>query len=385
MGDKNLKISAMKNLPMHYLSGLAVVALFLSSSSEAMALSLFGPNHALAVEKLPAEYLDYKTIDNISEFENHTIARFQHTIVSDQIRFDGFGGVPTGVESVINTKTNNVIIKVTSKVDDDRLRYSFYKLDIEGNIIDSHEFVRNFLIKENTGDEQMVGATFLVNREMTYYSTWLLDGDKTRKPFIHINQDLAWSDDQVNTFFADMAKKSTRLDEFSIYEKISPQENKKRIRKVYYLNSTGKWYVLYGNSLKNENGSGKRLSGFNTLFKDFNETERFFKRYVPPANISIPYFEKQKYSKFEAGSNNGSGRYMVYKWEGMAYYQLKVDNDILKFKNMASLSYNDFGGRDKDFPPKETLLSKFAYYSNPNLKYTLFLANDLIYVIKPKK
>jgi hypothetical protein len=382
-GDIDLKMVAMKNLPIRLVSGLAALALSLSLSSEVLALNLFAPNHSLVIEKLPAEYIDYKTIDNISEFENHTIARFQHTIRSDQVRFGGFDGVPTGVEHAINKTTNNVIIKVTTKIDGDKLKYSFYKLDIEGNIIDSHEFVRNFLIKENTGDEQMVGATFLVNREMTYYSTWPLNGDKTRKPFIHINQDLAWSDEQVNTFYADVAKKSTRLDEFSVYEKINPQENKKRIRKVYYLNSTGKWYVLYGNSLK-EDYSGKGLSGFNTLFKDFTETERFFKRYVPPDNISVPYFEKQTYSKYEAGNHNGSGTYMVYTWEGMAYYQLKVGNDTLKFKNKASLSYDDFGGRDKDFPAKETLLPKFAYYSNPNLKYSLFSVNDMIYVIKNK-
>ena len=82
--------------------------------------------------------------------------------------------------------------------------------------------------------------------------------------------------------------------------------------------------------------------------------------------------------------HNGSGQYMVYTWEGMAYYQVKVEDSILRFKNPAKLSYNDFGGKDKYFPAKETLLPKFAYYSNPDLKYKMLSVNDMVYIIKNK-
>jgi hypothetical protein len=375
-------------MSMKILKNFVMMAMLLGLLTKVSALDLFGPNHSQVIEKLPVEYSDYKTIDNIFKFDNFSVERFKHITVSDQLRFSNFDGVPVYTEHDINKKTNYVIIKTTTKIDANKLEDHFYKLDTDGNIIDSHHFIRNFLTRENTGEEVMLGATFLVNKELMYHTTWPLDGDKTKIPFTVINQDLAWSDDKVNEFYKDIQSKSVRSDELQFYEKVSPTENKRRIRKVYYLNATGKWYVLYGNTLSNSMHSDtveKRIKKEPpTLFKEFSENNRFFKRYVPPVNITVPYFQRLKYSKYLVGNQNGSGQYMVYTWEGMAYYQVKVEDSVLKFKNPAKLSYSDFGGKDKDFPAKETLLPKFAYYSNPNLKYKMLSVNDMVYIIKNK-
>ncbi|MNQ46934.1 hypothetical protein D3C85_607610 [compost metagenome] len=318
------------------------------------------------IEKLPTEFADYKYIDEITEFENHTIEKFKTPPRAT-------------VEHNINKVTNNVIIKVATDVDDSTRLYEFYKLDTSGNIIDRRQFTRSFLIKENTGDEEMVDGVFLVNKEKAYYSTWPFNGDNTKKPFTPINQELTWSTEQVDAYYKEVVRKSARLDDLAAWEKISPQENKRRVRKIYYLNSTSEWYILYGNSLKSDY-SGKRISGFNTLFTDFTDTERSFGRYVPPNNITIPYFERQTYSKFCASDQVGC--HMSYSWDGVGYYQVTVGESSLKFKNKGSLSRTDFKG--ETFPPKESLLVDFAYYTNPNLKYSLFSANEHLYIIKRK-
>jgi hypothetical protein len=319
-------------------------------------------------EKLPTEFSDYKYIDEITEFENYTVEKFK---------------VPprSTVEHSLNKTTNNIIIEIATDVDDHTRQHTFYKLNTSGNIIDSHQFSRSFLIAKKTGDEQLVGGTFLVNKENSYYSTWPLNGDKTKRPFTPINQDLAWSTEQVDAYYKEITKKSARLDDVETYEKISAHENKRRIRKVYYLNTTGKWYVLYGNSLTSD-FSGKRLSGINTLFKDFTDVERGFGRYTPPSNITIPYFEKQTYSKYCAQNAGSSGCSMNYTWEGIGYYQVTIADVIFKFKNKGSLSRSDFKGTA--FPPKETLLNNFAYYTMPALTYSLFSANEELYLIKHK-
>lgn len=360
--------SSQKDRLMHRIVRAAAIGVFtLLAGVEAHSANLPFLNDA--PEKLPAEFADYQNITDITDVGNYTLEPFN---------------VPPSstVEHSINKANNTVIIKTTTPINDHTKQYVFYKLDTAGKIVDTYAFTRNLLIAQSTGDEQLVDGVFLVNKEHTYYTTWPLDGDKTRKPLIPINQDLAWSAEKLNAFYADLVQKSTRLDQFAVYEAISPTENKRRVRKVFYLNSTGKWYVLYGNTLKSD-FTGKQLPVFNTLFTDFTETERYFGRYVPPANIRIAYFEKITYEKFKSsGGSNNNASHMNYLWQGMGYYQVALGNGTLKFKNKGTLSRTDFKG--EQFPPKESLLVDFAYYSNPHLKYALFSANDTLYLIKSK-
>src|SRR6218665_2468398 len=114
-------------------------------------------------EKLPAEYADYKLIDEIKDIENYTVEKFAIQPNST-------------VEHSINTRTHNVIIAVTTEIDDRTRLRTFYKLDSSGTIIDQHQFTRSLLIKDNTGDEEMVGGAFLVNKEKAYTTTWPLNG-----------------------------------------------------------------------------------------------------------------------------------------------------------------------------------------------------------------
>lgn len=317
-----------------------------------------------AGEKLPAEYADYKVIDEIKDIGNYTVEKFDIQPNST-------------VEHSINARTHNVIIAITTEIDDRTRLRTFYKLDRSGTVIDTYQFTRSLLIKDHTGDEEMVGGAFLVNKEKAYTTTWPLDGDTTQKPFIAVNKDLAWSAEKVDAFYKEVVKNSARLDDVVVWEKVSAQENKKRVSKVYYLNSTGKWYVLYGNSLTSDY-SGKSLSTTNTLFENFTRDERFFRRYKPPGNISIPYFERQSYEKFCAADQVGC--HTVYLWSGKGYYQVALNNGLLKFKSQGSLSHTD----GKEFPAKESLLVDFAYYTNPNLNYSLFSANEALYLIKEK-
>jgi hypothetical protein len=324
------------------------------------------PFFSAKIEPLPAEYAHYKFIEDIKEFGHHTIERFN---------------VPSRstVEHSINKVTNNVIIQVATDLNPETRQHVFYKLDTTGVVIDQHQFKRSFLIKDQTGEEEIVDGVYLINLEKGYYTTWPLNGDKTQRPFTPVNQDLAWSTEQVDAFYNDVVKQSTRLDDVESWHINSDGDGIRRINKVFYLNKTGKWYILYSKSLGTDY-SGKSIKGFNTLFTGFTDVERGFGRYTPPANIAIPHFQKEKYEKFCASNQVGCS--MFYTWEGTGYYQVKVGDSTLNFKNKASLSRTDFKG--EEFPAKESLLVNFAYYTNPNLKYSMFSANEALYLIKEK-
>jgi hypothetical protein len=114
------------------------------------------------------------------------------------------------------------------------------------------------------------------------------------------------------------------------------------------------------------------------LFTDFTNDKRSFGEYTPPLNITIPHFQKEKYKKFCASDQVGC--HMAYYWNGIGYYQVKVGNSTLTFKNKASLSHD----KGEEFPAKESLLVNFAYYTNPHLKFSLFSANEALYLIREK-
>lgn len=98
-------------------------------------------------EKLPTEFSDYKYIDEITEFENYTVEKFK---------------VPprSTVEHSLNKTTNNIIIEIATDVDDHTRQHTFYKLNTSGNIIDSHQFSRSFLIAKKPGTSNWLAALF---------------------------------------------------------------------------------------------------------------------------------------------------------------------------------------------------------------------------------
>lgn len=319
---------------------------------------------------LPAEFSSYQYIDDISAFGGgHTLEKFKYS-------------APGQMQYSINKNQDTLIIKTTSPIYDHTKRFSFYKLNSSGDIVDEHQFIQSSLVEQHSGTEELVGGSFLVNKENTYYTTWPIDGDKTKKQLIPVNKNLAWSDAQVDAYYAAIVEKAARVDSFIEYEAINSHENKARTRVVYYLNTTGKWYVLYGNSLRGGyTGKGLR-AGENIIFKDFDISTRMDDAYIPPPNITIPYFEKLMYRKTVSagGGSTNSASSVSYHWDGIGYFQVAVGGSVLKFKNNATLSHTDFG--TQQFPAKESLLSALAYYTNPRLKFALLLVNGSLYIIR---
>ncbi|UXL37059.1 hypothetical protein N7D90_15875 [Pseudomonas fragi] len=323
-------------------------------------------------DKLPVEFSNYQYIDDISVFEGgYVIERFKYS-------------APGRMRYSINKSKDNVIIEVVSSIDDQTRKFSFYKLSALGCIIGEHNFIQSTLVARRSGTEELVGASFLVNKVNSYYTTWPVDGDRQRKPFVPINKDLAWSAEKVDAYYAAILEKAARVDSFIEFEAVSVKENKARTRVVYYLNSTGRWYVLFGDSLRG-GYTGKGLhSGENIIFKDFGSGVHLNEEYSPPANITIPYFQKTDYRKTVSagGGSTNSASSVSYHLDGIGYFQVVVNGSVLKFKNKGVLSRREGGSHV--FPSKESLLSGFSYYTSPSLKYSLLLVNDMLYVIRAK-
>lgn len=324
-----------------------------------------------AQETLPVEFSEYAQLTNFMQFKGYTLERFLSESSGE-------------LEHGINKNSNQLIIKSTTTIDEGTQRETYYKLDVNGEVIDEYTFYKSSYIAIDTGVEHLVDGTFLVNLEKLYYTTWPLNGNKTRRPFTPINEDLSLPASEVDSVYSDITRKAARLDESIAWEQISARENKQRVRKVFYLNDTARWYVLYGNSLKSDY-TGKEIAIFNSLFKSRDP----FAPHTPPNNITIPYFERHnnRIIRSHGGGSTNSGPSTTFIQEGMAYYQLRIGGDILRFKVPEELSVNKSGTAyaidvGVKYPPKEVLLNQFDYYTNTNLNYALLSVHGALYLVK---
>lgn len=320
---------------------------------------------------LPVEFSEYAQLSNFMQFGDYTLEHFLSETSGEK-------------EHGINKYSNHIIIKNTSAIDEGTQRESYYKLDVNGKVIDEYNFYKSSYSAIGTGGENLVDGTFLVNLEKLYYTTWPLNGNRTRRPFTPINEDLSLSDREVDSIYSDITKKAARIDESIAWEQISASENKRRVRKVFYLNDTARWYVLYGNSLKSDY-TGKEIEIFNSLFKSRDP----FISLTPPSNITIPYFERHnnRIIRSHGGGSTNSGPSTTFIQEGMAYYQLRIGGDVLRFKVPEELSVTEPGtaystGVGVKYPPKEVLLNQLDYYTNTHLNYALFSVHGALYLVK---
>jgi hypothetical protein len=312
-------------------------------------------------ERLPIVYKNYKPLDRIHNFGKHTI----------QLAFE-IKGINNGatldqnVEHYLNNN-NELIIQTAKRLSSDSFLFHFYKLDKAAKVIDSVSFLRSYLIKDSTGEEALFNG-YLINKELKYYKTWPMDGNRSKVFFTPINKNLTWSDERINHYYDSIKQNYLYLDELDEWEAVNSEENKMRIRKIFLLDKT--WYILYGNNLKSGDiNHVMSIGSENNLFKAYH-AEDMASLPIEHANFSLDYVHEENYVK-EEGINYGSYNYY---WEGVLYFHLVVGNDTLKFKSNQKWLEDE---------PVDKFKLDYGFYQNNQLNYSLF-TNDgkKLYIIK---
>ena len=233
---------------------------------------------------------------------------------------------------------------------EDKSEKSFYKIDSIGNLIDSITYRKDY-------STVIFGEYILQNLA---YSSWIIDGDTTRKNYIAYNAGANWSEEKVEDEFDRLKRRAKDVFYFK-YERLwdynDPRKERKIDKAVFLID--GKWNALYGKNLYvNLNDLPDNI--LTNLIPDSSDFDK---------PNSIAYVADFK--KINRAQKN--------QWNGFAYINLFYKTDTIKIK--AKLAKNE--------NPKNDLVKypayNFGYYTPEGLPYALIAQDHIYYIIKEKK
>ena len=306
------------------------------------------------------------------------------------------------IKHFISAQSNLIVItskipndRDAKEVDEDRYGggnrilqdFTTYKLNENGDLIDQYTFKRTH---ENY--TEILFDDYIVNQKKEYYKTWVIDGDTTAKPFISINKDLKWDEEQQIKKFDEMYDKA---EYYKIEGYNHSSENSVEQQIIYFTD--GKWYKLFINTfLPNRYGKPDDLGETThkaNLFGKYDTRnwgdEPNWKYFKPT------YFQRIKLEKVthSIGGNTPSSDEPY--WTGNLFCQLYVNKDILKFKK--PMSFGKYGETSKFYEAKgeniaqlknelEEYYYPYFYFSSTRLNFKLFtIKNNQLYIIKQLK
>lgn len=329
-------------------------------------------------EKTPKEYAAYKNLSQIKDFgSHHTVA-----LISKAQAFSPRLQLYEISDSCILIHAVTAMKHFDNGAGDSGDNYTnvLKKIDAKGNVIDTLHFKSSSSNQSEFGNP-VVANKQLVNMEKAYYQTWPTDGDKTKKKFVMVNKDFAWSDEKIASYYSNIAFDAKYLQNLYYYLDDSVPYDKRKC-KVFFRNN--EWHILFGltDEIKDDSYNRKPVKSESVAISENDGA------------IKFRYFQKTSYESYLMGSHNGSGTYKTYYWKGTAYFDLKMANDTLHFKK-EDVTLEDYDTRKKF--KKDIVLTKeqklqnlakeISVYKNPNMDFVLLqedLRSDNLYVAKRK-
>lgn len=273
-------------------------------------------------------------------------------------------------------------------LEEDLFGYRYTKLDENANVINTL-FVsleggqRTCFIREYAIDKR--------SKADYYYTTWPLNGDKTRKNMSVLNEDLSMTDEKT----IELEEQLLRKAEYYFYELDYRTKANYEVSstKMLFACNDGKWQLLYITS-------PKRIAYIKDDLKSDRYRDDFYKNWTHERDdeykkFTLKYFIKEKKVKYtmpQGGHSGGSsGGYSDKAWVGTGYFDIPLLNDTLKIMQ-SDLIVEDVS----PFPKKRYYLSNgnneplssfhFNITTGSSLNYAI-LSNSLwrVYVIRKKQ
>lgn len=370
--------------------GGIVIVLILMVAFKSEAFQIYYAN-ATNNTKLPGKF------ENYHDLKSEKTIRFGHYEMT--LVFKSF----EPIRHFISTQNNLIVI--TSKILEDRDRkavqedqygggnrtyqdFITYKLNKDGDILDKYIYKRT---SENY--TEILFGDYIINTEREYYKTWVLDGNKTEKPFKYQNKDLQWNEAHQISLFKKIITEATYYTiEGNNY--VADGDNPKQ-QIIYFLNN--EWCKLFLDCLlpdrKNVDDQKGETTYLSNLFGQYADNEWGNK---PDWNNFKPvYFQRVKMESITHNIGGGTPSTSEIVWNGNLFCQLYVDNDTLKFKKPMVLG--ELGETHKFFEAKgeqiaglksefERYYYPYFYYSDQTLNFKLFTTNKTeLYLIKQMK
>ena len=341
--------------------------------------------------KLPKAYESYQTVitDEPIYFGKYEM----------QLKFKSFDPI----RHFISSQHNLIVItsripkdRDAEKVENDRYGggnmifqdFTTYKLNKEGEIIDSYIFKRT---SENY--TEILFDDYIVNINKDYYKTWIIDGDTLSKPFVFQNKDLKWSEELQLKFYQNII---TEGEYYKIDGSNYKGEGKNPEQQIVYF-SNGKWFKLFTNIVLPNRDDIRNPLGETTYYANvFGKYEKNNYGDAPDwRNFQPVYFQREKFERVTHNIGGNSASSESIEVNGNLLCNLYVGKDTLKF--IKPISFGESGSTQYFYRAKgekiaehkdalEKYYNPYFYYSSRKLNFKLFTIDKTrLYVIKPLK
>ncbi len=251
-------------------------------------------NTMLKFSSLPHEFANYPTLDSLVLANKSTITTFTSAFP----------------ENALQLNDSTICISTYAEDNDEQLTSTWTKIDANGKPIDS------LMIANNNVFEQ---ERYLVNREESNYSTWLLDGDASFKPFTLVEDGRIVTEKEFKTHTLNV--------DYSDYDYYVDPETKNRYVKTAYYKER-QWYEIH--STETYYIKKNCCSHNDILLKDIKE------------KLKLLHFEKERWygDPFPDLRFHFNGK-IPERWTGTGYFELQTKGKTIKLKIKYLYQYPD--------------------------------------------
>lgn len=245
--------------------------------------------YKIRFESTPTEFHNYQYLRKLATKQNSDIRLFDASIVrSGHINGDSLIWI---VEYGDSRKDESLDVD------------TYYKINIEGVVIDSLKIFNHHT--RNIND-------YLINKKDSYFYSWLIDGDRTKKPIIPIqNKTTLLTEKELEPYLKDAVSISSYI--------LRDSTTDCNIQKIiFYKNKT--WYETLTNA-------NYYISECNTNYKQLSF--KYFEDTFVESHFTKERWCGHRFPDFRLALNGRTPEY----WKGTSYYNLSEWNKNLKFKD----------------------------------------------------
>lgn len=336
-----------------------------------------GNKEEKALEEIPQKYQSYQSISDSLKTEKYQLESFNQGKykLTQIVHFNPSDSTLVVMGSNYGAPAQSLPRPII---------HEYYKLDAQGNVLDSLEL---------SGEETALTRDgYLVDKD--YHSSWMIDGDATKKPYQVLNDSLDWdaNAEKDSAAFEKLYKTATQV----IYEEY--HIDRKPYGAIKLLND-GVWTKLqkpeyFDRTFRFETYPAKPI-----VVYDQNPTTRpsevdgFQHSHLPNLaeegdsytgknkHLSMVHFRKVKFmeSKDNGAFNPNSMTYAA-KWKGDGFMYLSYKGDTIPFKIALDKMKREEGVYEREYA------HPLRFYTNEQLNFGIVSENygDL-FLIKPIK
>lgn len=327
------------------------------------------------LEEIPEQYQNYQSLSDSFkttsyQLESFHLGKFKLTQVVD-----------------FNPSDNSLVIMgsnygAPAQSLPRHIRHSYYKLDTQGTVIDSLEL--------SDSETAFTRDGYLVGKD--FYSSWMLEGDATKKPYQFLNDSLVWNANAEKDVAA--FEKLYETATIVIYEEY--HIDRKPHGSIKLLND-GVWTKLLKSEYFDRTFRFETYPAKPIVVNERNPTTRpsevdgFSHSHLPNLaeegdiykgeneHLSMVHFRRVKFieSKDNGAFNPNSMTYAA-KWEGDGFMHLAYKGNTIPFKITLDKMKREENGYERHFG------HPLRFYTNERLNFGVLSENygDL-FLIKP--